>query len=124
MAESVEAPEGADKQRKPGKGHNRAQLKKLLAPFVPEIFDAYQKMEEVHGSHVMKINRRFDKIAEETGFPKAMIRSEISRARRRMKEEQKEKEMDDELREENEALREAFQGTAFGSYFEGLLAKP
>lgn len=124
MAETVEGQGGAKKTAPAKKGHNRVDLRKKLEPFMKEICGDYDKMEEVHGSHVMKINRKFENISEATGFPKAMIRSEVARVRRRIKEEAKEKELEEEEREEIEAFRDAFKGTPFGKYAEGELAKP
>lgn len=123
MAEKVGAAEKPAKEKKVPKTHNLSDLTKKLEPFVKDIFKAYDAMEEDHGSHVLTINNKFEKIAEQIGFPKALIRSQISALRRSQKAEKKLKEMSvDELEQEIELLQ-GFAGTAFGKYVEGKIEK-
>lgn len=104
------------------KGHNLDEVRKKMLPFVKGIDDAYDKMEEVHGSHVLTINHKFDTAAEATGIPKAILRREIARMRRRKKELAREQEMSEEERDDVEKLRDAMDGTPFGAFFAGRLA--
>lgn len=124
MAEKATGNGKAGKTPKPaGKGHNLDEMRKKLLPFVKGLTDAYDKMEEVHGSHVLTINHKFDTAAEATGFPKATLRKEIARIRRRMKEEASEQEMSEEEREDIETFRNVMSGTPFGAYAAGKLAE-
>lgn len=111
------------KKQLPAKTHNLDEVRKKLAPFVKAITDAYDKMEEVHGSHVLTINHKFDTAAEATGLPKSLLRKEIARIRRRIKEEAREQEMSEEEREDTEKFRDAMDGTPFGVYAAGQLAQ-
>lgn len=123
MAEKATGNGAAAPKTKPAaKGHNLEELRKKLLPFVKGLTDAYDKMEEVHGSHVLTINHKFDTAAEATGFPKALLRKEISRLRRRMKEEANEQGMSEEERDDIEKFRNVMAGTPFGAYAAGKLA--
>lgn len=124
MAEKA-TPEKAAKPKKekaPKKPVDLDNLRKKLAPFAKDIFTAYEAMEQDHGSHVLTINHKFDKAAENTGFPKSLLRSEIARMRRKQKEEEKEQSMAEEEREDIERFRDAMEGTPFGKWAEGELA--
>lgn len=126
MAEKVtgDPEKKARKKKAPAAGHNLEDLRKKLAPFVKGITDAYDDMEEDHGSHVLTIAAKFEKAAESTGFPKGLLRTEIARIRRKQKEEAKEIAMDDDEREDTERFRACMDGTPMGKWAQGSLARP
>lgn len=121
MAEKVGGETKASKR--PPKTHNVDDLVKKLEPFMKDIMNSYDAMEEDHGSHVLKISNKFDGIAEKTGFPKSLIRSQVAKIRRAAKEDDAIREMEVAEIEQEIELAKGFAGTAFGKFAEGRLAK-
>lgn len=124
MAEKLTSDGGQSPKGKRGrvpKNHNQKELVKKLDPFIPEMIGLYDKMEEVHGTHMTRINNRFKKIAEDIDFPIPMLRSHIANIRRLQKAEAKIAEMSREDLEAAIELAEGFAGTAFGDYFKNTV---
>lgn len=124
MAEVVKGAGAPKKKEKgPKKTHNLDDLRRKLGPYVKGITDAYDAMEEDHGSHVLTISDKFNKAAESTGFPVSLLRREISRIRRNIKDEKREQELKPDERQEIEQFRAAMDGLPMGKYAAGQLAK-
>jgi uncharacterized protein YukE len=121
MAEKIGAPEKTAKR--PPKTHNVAELPKKLEPFLKEIMKAYDALEEDHGSHILSINHKFEKISETIGFPKSLIRTHVAKIRRSSKEADTLKEMDDDDLAQEIELQKGWAGTSFAAFTSVYLEK-
>lgn len=121
--EKKAAREAEKAQTAAARKHALDNLRKKLPECVTDIIKMYDKMEEVHGSHVLSISHKKDNAAEITGIPKGILSREIARIRRKQKEMAREAGMSDEEREDVERFRDAMDGTPFGKYAAGKLAE-
>lgn len=130
MAEKVQAPEGKAKRKSkakpadgPGIGHNITAIREKAEP----IFERLAKLKEQQLTSAAEYRNDFKDLYErgsnEIGCSRKVLRREFNRYYAKVKEEQEDMELEAAEREEIENLRAALDGTPFGTYVAGELAK-
>lgn len=120
---AVKAPR-KEVREKPGKGHNLEALREEGEGIVAEYLELAKSMDSDMAGYRSDFNDLYDKASDKLGIKKSVLSRELKRIRAAKKAEEKEQEMAPDEREQTELFREAMEGTPFGDYAAGELAKP
>jgi hypothetical protein len=104
-------------------GHNLKKLREEGVPFMQRLFALQEQMEADAGGYRVDFKNLYDEASKGLGIKAAIIKEEFRRMLRRKKEEAKERELAEAERDQIEAFRAAFDGTEFGAWAAGELAK-
>lgn len=118
------APKSRKEQRASGMGHNLAEIRRAAMPAMTRLFALQASMDKDAAGYRSDFATVYEEEAKNIGVKKAVLIKEFKRALRAKREEEKELMMDAQERNEAETLRAAFDGTPFGKWFEGEIAKP